>query len=731
MCATGMRKMMLCREVTYVARKLASIQVINKIESIPDADRIELAHVMGWQAIVKKGDFKEGDAVVFFEIDSLLPEEPAYEFLRKNCYNSVSKGFRIKTAKMRGCLSQGLIMPLSILDSKIGDDFVLETEMDVTQLLGVKKWERQPSYGEGAKLKGHARGSLPSDIPKTDEQRIQSCPQVLQRHEGEEFYVTEKLDGCLQYKVMIKTDQGYIAIGKIVNNKLPVRVASYNEVTGKCEFRDITEYHKYPQRREIYHIGLAHKGKGSRVKFVSCTDNHKFYSRSGDWIQAKDLHVGDEVAHFSSRITPEVKQVLLGTLLGDGTIIRSGALNTIQFSHSVVQNDYFNYVCELLGDLIASKREYRSGYGSVIQRASTKSCLEVSQLIDYITPKGKKTVTREWCNMITPLGLAIWYMDDGSLSNRDEVNQRPRISFATNGFSFDECQLLQEMMSRFGITSKIATKPSYKGNVIQVGSDDTEKFCELIAPFVCKAMKYKLPIKYEKTQCVYENASFDLYDGIVYTKVKEVKTGLLGHTTDNFVYDLSIDDTHNYFANGVLTHNTSMTVFWDQQTGLHVCSRNIDLQPDFEHKYNKTAYWDYAKRCNLEDVVRQLGDTIVLQGELIGPGIQRNHYKLEETRYRVFNMYDLENRRYLEHDVMEDAVRDFGLGSEFLVPKLGYIELENDLQGILALSKGKSVYGDMQREGIVCRGVPEARDVQLGRLSFKAINDDFLLQTGE
>ena len=349
-------------------RQLASVQTVYDIQDIPDSDRIQSARVLGWTVVIEKNKHFNNESIVFVEIDSLLPELPAYEFLRKCCYTSANKGFRIKSMKLRGCLSQGLILPLSVLGEKaetaqIGDD--------VTEMLGIRKWERAPAEGEKARLFGHARGSLPHRIPKTDETRIQSAVHVLERHEGKMFSVTEKYDG------------------------------------------------------------------------------------------------------------------------------------------------------------------------------------------------------------------------------------------------------------------------------------------------------------------------------------------------------------------------TSMSVFWDPEDGLHVCSRNVDLKPDYEHKWNGTAYWDYAIEHDLESVVHQIGDNVVLQGELIGPGIQGNHYKLEALVYRVFNMYDLNTGKYSSYEEMSDRVKELGLGNTFLVHEVCNMSLPNDLQAMLKLSKGKSEYGDMQREGIVCRAVPEDRDVKLGRLSFKVINDDFLLEKGE
>ena len=120
-------------------RSLVTIQRASEITPIPDSDFLEAAKIMGWSCVVKKGEFKEGDLGVYFEVDSFLPEEERYEFLRASSYRDNvdnGKGFRIRTAKMRGQLSQGLFLSLAkfpeLEGCKEGDD--------VTEKLNVKKW---------------------------------------------------------------------------------------------------------------------------------------------------------------------------------------------------------------------------------------------------------------------------------------------------------------------------------------------------------------------------------------------------------------------------------------------------------------------------------------------------------------------------------------------------------------------------------------------------------------
>ena len=165
-------------------RKLATIQKIKSLEPIPEADKIEKATVLGWQLVAKKGDFKVGGYCVYCEIDSVLPEKPEYEFLRP-------RKFRIKTVKMRGQVSQGIAFPISSI--KELEDVEIKEGMDVTELIGVQKYEPPAAV----MTSGQVKGGFPGFIPKTDEMRIQSVPDVLTRPEnvGKRCYITEKVDG--------------------------------------------------------------------------------------------------------------------------------------------------------------------------------------------------------------------------------------------------------------------------------------------------------------------------------------------------------------------------------------------------------------------------------------------------------------------------------------------------------------------------------------------------------
>lgn len=169
-----------------MARKLASIRVISDLVPIDGADFIETAVIDGWKAVVKKGEFAVGEKVVYCEVDSWIPMQLA-PFLSKgvrvNVYNGV-KGERLKTIKLKGQISQGLVLKLdqtlNLSQTEIGTD--------VTAQLGIQKYEPVVA----ASLGGLVKGSFPSFLIKTDEERVQNLN--LNKFFGS-YYATEKLDG--------------------------------------------------------------------------------------------------------------------------------------------------------------------------------------------------------------------------------------------------------------------------------------------------------------------------------------------------------------------------------------------------------------------------------------------------------------------------------------------------------------------------------------------------------
>jgi RNA ligase (TIGR02306 family) len=174
-------------------RKLASIRKIDSLTPIDGADAIECVTVGGWKVVAQKGLYKEGDLAVYFEIDSWIPHELA-PFLSKGKepreFEGI-KGERLKTIKLRGQLSQGLLMPMDEACKNIESE--LFEGLDVSVPLNIIKWEKPIN----AQLAGVCKGNFPTLIPKTDQERCQNMvKEIVSANEaGAKFEITEKMEG--------------------------------------------------------------------------------------------------------------------------------------------------------------------------------------------------------------------------------------------------------------------------------------------------------------------------------------------------------------------------------------------------------------------------------------------------------------------------------------------------------------------------------------------------------
>lgn len=209
-------------------RDLASIEKIEKVTPIPDKDKIELASVGGWEVIVEKNKYKEGDLVVYCEYDTILPIRKEFEFLRSRCYSKLYDGFRIKNMKMAGVFSQGIVFPLSILPDKTQNK--AKEGMIVAKDLGIIKYDPEEkrerlSLNNSKKYSGlkkilmksklirrlvlgkyEKKSPYPPTVSKSDETNIQKTFNFLKNNYPEElYYGTEKMEGqAVSYMVLKK-----------------------------------------------------------------------------------------------------------------------------------------------------------------------------------------------------------------------------------------------------------------------------------------------------------------------------------------------------------------------------------------------------------------------------------------------------------------------------------------------------------------------------------------------
>lgn len=236
-------------------RKLASIQIIKDIKPIPDADKLEVASILGWKVVVKKGEFQIGQRVVYFEIDSCLPVGvPEYEFLRSSSYKNspiLGEVFRLKTVKLRGQISQGLILPIEVCFKDCMPISNLEEGEDVTEVLNIKKWEEP----ESANIGGDARGKRPSWIEHSSETRVQSEPKLFDEFYNVPYYITTKYDGSSHFVAIDVYDDFHFGSHNLELKPIEKPGSFYNFILEHNIEQNLRKIKEQYKANQIYIIG--------------------------------------------------------------------------------------------------------------------------------------------------------------------------------------------------------------------------------------------------------------------------------------------------------------------------------------------------------------------------------------------------------------------------------------------------------------------------------------------
>ena len=271
--------------------KLASLETISEILPIEGADKIELAQVQGWQSVIKKHSYKVGDQVIFVPIDTVLTPREWNKFLWDK--NEPSKPIRVKTAKLRGAISQGLIFPKTLVSAQEVWDHMDDSSEDVSlaSMLGISKYEKPIPV----QLAGQVKGEFPSHlVSRTDEDNLKSNIEALEElKEAEWVEATLKIDGCLDESTLIETEKGLMSIKQIVDSRcIGLKVLTLDVDIRKIEYQPILNVfaNENTSQKEWYEVELE---DGSVLKL---TGNHKiFLPELNCYRETKDLSINDIV----------------------------------------------------------------------------------------------------------------------------------------------------------------------------------------------------------------------------------------------------------------------------------------------------------------------------------------------------------------------------------------------------------------------------------------------------
>ncbi len=280
-------------------------------------------------------------------------------------------------------------------------------------------------------------------------------------------------------------------------------------------------------------------------------------SSSGEYVSVLNLNKDQDLLslRYDYCMTPIQEQILLGMLLGDANL--SVDCKNIIWNHVEDDHEYFKWISRGLGNIVQNdKMILKSGYGSVMHRGYTIDSDLISNKFSSFKKDGRKIVPEWVIDEITPLAIAFWYMDDGSLSHSD--SQEDRANFATCGFTEEDNLILANSLKKFNINANMTNyKNSNKNSKyknkhyfrLSLNSDDAEKLFLLVAPYIPRSMHRKLPERYRNSdgwlpeidrnyKMPFGMKKFDSLNEVVFT-------------TNQNLYSLKTS-TGNYFANSIL-----------------------------------------------------------------------------------------------------------------------------------------------------------------------------------
>ena len=313
------------------------------------------------------------------------------------------------------------------------------------------------------------------------------------------------LFGCFDYDTRVTlADGSKEKIGKIVNQKLPVEVLSYDFDRGELVAKPVTNWFDNGIAERFLQFSVARAGRG-RSGFAA-TENH-LISTPGGWRPAGELVVGDRVMQsVPHHLSDQQWQILLGGLMGDGALspTRNGSSARFRWGHGAKQAAYGDWKASLFANVIVSRST--NAKGAVFH--DVQPLAELAELREAVYIGGKKVLSDDYLKALTPLSLAVWYMDDGSFTLRAKGLQERtrdgsgRSEICVAAFDAGSQQRLRDwLVDTWGIEPRLAHKGVRQVPFLIFPKDETAKLHALIAPFVHPSMDYKLLAALPRSVC--------------------------------------------------------------------------------------------------------------------------------------------------------------------------------------------------------------------------------------
>jgi recombination protein RecA len=373
--------------------------------------------------------------------------------------------------------------------------------------------------------------------------------------------------GCGSWDTRVMLADGtYLPIGKIVDQKLPVEVLSYDAQLGEIVPRRVVNWFNNGVTDEFldFKVERAGGGTGRGTAKLAFTRNHLIRTPAG-WREAEEIAVGDRVMLAQPHLlSPTQWQVVLGGVMGDGNLSpavrREQDSARFRMGHGAKQADYLAWKTSMMANI--SHCETTNAKGAVFTDFTPLAELGELRRAVYLGD-GKKHLSWDYLKALTPLALAIWYLDDGTFTLRSKGLQERteggsgRIEICVEAMSQGSRERLADYLrDTHGLDVRLERRGSRAINILRFTTAASAKFQELIAAYVPPSMEYKLLQRFRGRLAV-EPEFVEPTLHLMPAKVLEIKVRRDYKTMDR--YDIEVEGSHNYLADGVMVHNSPET----------------------------------------------------------------------------------------------------------------------------------------------------------------------------
>ena len=370
--------------------------------------------------------------------------------------------------------------------------------------------------------------------------------------------------GCFSYTTRVTLADGrQELIGKIVNQKLPVEVLSYDPETDRIVPRRVVSWFDNGRTDEFLRVTVAKPGGNGRAQFAA-TRNHLVRTPQG-WREAGSLSVGDRVLQLADVVLSDFQMDMLrGGLMGDTGLsrARNGVSSRARWSHGATQVEYARWKAELFANIGVSVSPHSLG-GVQVDVAPLTELASLHDEVYVGAPKGRgaKRFSDDYLKMVGPMGLAIWYQDDFGFTVRSMGKQARtgavtgRTEVCVDAMEFETQERVAEWLrDTWHLPCRLATRGSLQSRCIVFTTEGTARLHTLIAPFVHPSMAYKLLPQYRgrfEVEPVFAPPRRRLLSMPIVKIEAKPPNGRRTHR-----YDIEVEGSHNYFVDGVMVHNS-------------------------------------------------------------------------------------------------------------------------------------------------------------------------------